>query len=53
MLFTYRYAARKETICDALKLREVLLRCSLALQIVCQEVIKHTEGECGFNLLIT
>ena len=53
MLLAYRYTVGEETICDALKLREVLLCCSLALQIVCQKVIKHTEGEGGFNLLIT
>jgi hypothetical protein len=49
----HRDIVRKHLVGYVLKLRIILLCRGLALQIVQQEVIKHRESECGFNLLQT
>lgn len=49
-MIAYSDTVREHPVCYALKLGIVLLCCSLALQIVCQEVIQDSKCECSFNL---
>ena len=48
---TYWDASREHAIGYALDLQVILLSCGRTLQIICQEVIQHWEGEGCFNLL--